>query len=406
MSDPDMSDRHGLDLGRRAAFLRLSAMWAAALAPFAAFGGSDAPAPNSPPSGSPKTTVLNSTLARPWGMVFLPDGRMLITQKGGSMVILSANGRTMSNPLGGVPAVVSAGQGGLLDVALDPDFTTAGSNWVYFSYSETGTGGSGTAVSRGRLNTSTHQLTDVTRIFQQLPKVSGNGHFGSRLAFRADKTLFITLGERMLGKPAQDLTGHLGKVVRINRDGTVPSGNGTGLPAGTRTEIWSYGHRNPQGAAIHPTTGELWVLEHGPQGGDELNIARSGQNYGWPNVSYGCNYGTTTPHCEIGGGVHTAPYTEPVSRWPAPGTPTPYSSIAPSGLSFYTGSGFPEWQGNVFLGALEGTALWRVVLNGNTEASRERLFASLGERIRCVRQGPDGWLYLLTDGGKLIRVDR
>jgi glucose/arabinose dehydrogenase len=339
-------------------------------------------------------------------MVFLPDGRMLITQKGGTMVILSADGSTKSNPVGGVPTVVSAGQGGLLDVALDPDFTTAGSNWIYFSYSEAGTGGSGTAVSRGRLNTATNQLTDVTRIFQQLPKVSGNGHFGSRFAFRADKTLFITLGERQLGAPAQDLTGHLGKVVRINRDGTVPSGNGTGLPAGTRAETWSYGHRNAQGAAMHPTTGELWVLEHGPQGGDELNIARSGQNYGWPNVSYGCNYGTSTPNCEIGGGVHAPQYMEPVSRWPAPGTPTPNASIAPSGLTFYTGSGFPEWQGNVFLGALADTALWRVVLSGNTEVSRERLFASLGERIRCVRQGPDSWLYLLTDSGKLLRVDR
>jgi glucose/arabinose dehydrogenase len=291
-------------------------------------------------------------------------------------------------------------------VVLDPDFTTAGSAWVYFSYSENGVGGSGTAVARGRLNTTTNQLTDVTRIFQQLPKVSGDGHFGSRLAFRSDKTLFITLGERQQGLPAQDLTSHLGKVVRINRDGSVPSGNGTGLPAGTRVEIWSYGHRNPQGAAIHPTTGELWELEHGPQGGDELNIARSGQNYGWPNVSYGCNYGATNAGCEIGGGVHAPQYTEPVSRWPGPGTPTPYSSIAPSGLTFYTGSGFPEWQGNVFLGALAGAALWRVVLRGNVEVSRERLFASLNERIRCVRQGPDGWLYLLTDSGKLIRVDR
>jgi glucose/arabinose dehydrogenase len=330
---------------------------------------------------------------------------MLVTQKGGSMVILSADGKAKSNPLAGIPTVASAGQGGLLDVVLDPDFATAGSNWVYFSYSEPSGGLAGTAVARGRLDTAGNQLTDVTRIFQQLPKVSGDGHFGSRLAFRADKTLFITLGERQQGSPAQDLTTTLGKVVRINRDGTIPSGN-PDFGAGAKPGLWSYGHRNPQGAAIHPTTGELWELEHGPQGGDELNISRAGSNYGWPNVSYGCEYGSTNAGCEIGGGKHAPTYVEPTSRWPAPGIPTPYSSIAPSGLTFYTGSGFPEWQGNVFLGALAGTALWRVVLNGNVEASREQLFASLGERIRCVRQGPDGWLYLLTDSGKLLRVDR
>ena len=426
------------DLNRRAGLARLGALWAAvAVAPLAACGsGNDssppnipAPPPGSPPppppgggggspppppppppppsSGPPKTTVLNSTLASPWGLAFLPDGRMLVTQKGGSMVVVSADGKTVSNPLAGIPIVASSGQGGLLDVMLDPDFTTAGSNWVYFSYSEPGTGGSGTAVNRGRLDLANGQLLDVslTPIFRQFPKVVGDGHFGSRLAFRADKTLFITLGERQQGSPAQDLTQTLGKVVRINRDGSIPSDN-PDMGAGARPGIWSLGHRNPQGAAIHPTTGELWELEHGPQGGDELNIARAGQNYGWPNVSYGCEYGATNAGCEIGGGVHAPTYTEPTSRWPAPGIPTPYSSIAPSGLTFYTGDGFPEWKGNVFLGALVGTALWRVVLNGNVEASREQLFASLGERIRCVRQGPDGWLYLLTDSGKLIRVDR
>ncbi|MBC7993633.1 MAG: PQQ-dependent sugar dehydrogenase, partial [Rhizobacter sp.] len=372
-----------------------------------------APAPNNPPpppppsSGPARATVLNSTLSSPWGLAFLPDGRMLITQKGGSMVVLSADGATKSNPLAGVPTVVSSGQGGLLDVVIDPDFTTPGSNWVYFAYSEAGTGGSGTAVTRGRLDLANGQLLDVppTPLFRQLPKVGGDGHFGSRLAFRADKTLFITLGERQQGSPAQSLTSHLGKVVRINRDGSIPSDN-PNMGAGASPGIWSYGIRNPQGAAIHPTTGELWELEHGPQGGDELNIARSGQNYGWPNVSYGCNYGATNAGCEIGGGVHAPQYPEPVSRWPAPGTPTPYSSIAPSGLAFYTGSGFPEWQGNVFLGALAGTALWRVVLNGNAEVSRERLFGSLGQRIRAVNQGPDGWLYFITDSGRLYRVDR
>ncbi|MBC7954978.1 MAG: PQQ-dependent sugar dehydrogenase, partial [Cytophagales bacterium] len=365
------------------------------------------PSPPPGPAGPLRTTVLNGNLSSPWGMVFLPDGRMLVTQKRGSMVIVSADGSTISPPLVGVPAVDTGGQAGLLDVALDPDFSTPGSNWVYFSYSEAGSGGtSGTAVNRGRLDLANNRLTDVaaTPIFRQLPKIDlFFGHFGSRLVFRGDKTLFITLGERQQGAPAQDLSHHLGKVVRINRDGSLPAGN-PDLGAGAMPEIWSYGHRNPQGAAIHPTTGELWQTEHGPVGGDELNVSRAGQNYGWPVRSYGCT--DDLPNCELGGGVHAPQYVEPVSRWPAPGSTGPRQSIAPSGMIFYTGSGFPEWQGNVFIAALANMALWRVVLNGDVEVSRERMLASLGERIRCVKQGPDGWLYLLTDRGQLIRVDR
>jgi glucose/arabinose dehydrogenase len=328
-------------------------------------------------------------------LAFLPDARMLVTQKGGTMVILSADGSTKSAPLTGVPAVVASGQGGLLDVVLDPEF--ASDPWVYFAYSEAGTGGSGTAIARARLVG--NALQDVAVIFRQLPKVSGDAHFGARLAFRSDHTLLAALGERHLGSPSQDLTGHLGKVVRINRDGSVPAGNPS-YGAGARPELWSIGHRNPQGAAMHPTSGELWVIEHGPQGGDELNRVVPGNNYGWPIRSYGCNYGDPIGDtCRIGGGVHAPAYTEPVSYW----VPT---SIAPAGMTFYTGTRFPEWQGNVFFGALVGTALWRVALNGNAEVSRERLFGSLGERVRCVRQGPDGWLYLLTDSGKLIRIER
>jgi glucose/arabinose dehydrogenase len=408
-------------LSRRASLTRLGALWAAAALPLASCGGgSDSPAPpeaggpppppGPPPSGPARATVLNGNLSSPWGMVFLPDGRMLVSQKsGGGLVLVSADGRSISSPLAGVPAVDPAGgQAGLLDVALDPDFTTPGSNWVYFSYSEAGSGGSCTAVSRGRLDLAGHRLVDVPSVplFRQTPRISSDfGHFGSRLAFRADKTLFITLGERQQGAPAQTLDNYLGKVVRINRDGSFP-GDNPDLGPGALPGIWSYGHRNPQGAAIHPNTGELWVTEHGPNGGDELNVARAGGNYGWPNVSYGCN--DDGPNCELGGGggVHAPQYTEPVSRWPAPGTPRPYQSIAPAGMSFYTGAGFPEWQGNVFVTALRGAALWRVVLNGDTEVSRERLFDSLGQRIRCVRQGPDGWLYLLTDSGQLIRIHR
>ncbi len=337
----------------------------------------------------------------PWGLAFLPDGRALVTQKGGAMVVVAAGGSSVGAPLTGVPAVHSAGQAGLLDVAIDPDFATV--PWVYWTYSEPGSGvdagKSGTAVARGRL--SGGSLTEVTVIFRQLPKVTGDGHYGSRLAFRADKTLFVTLGERQLGSPAQDLGMHLGKVVRINRDGSVPAGNPS-LAAGARSEIWSYGHRNPQGAAIHPTTGELWECEHGPQGGDEVNICRAGGNYGWPIKSYGCNYGDPVGDaCRIGGGTHAPTYVEPLTTW----TPT---SIAPSGLAFYTGALMPEWQGNLFLGALAGQALWRMTLSGDTVVSREPLFTSLGERIRDVRQGPDGALYLLTDSsaGRIVRIGR
>lgn len=389
------------DMSRRQALFSGAAL----LAPWALAGcgggGSSAGEPLAPP-GALKTQVLNNSLSSPWSLAFLPDGRMLVTQKAGSMVILTANGAASSGPLAGVPAVNAAGQGGLLDVALDPDF--ADDPWIYLAYAENGAGGSGTAVARARL--AGNALQDLAVIFRQTPKVTGSGHYGSRLVFRPDKTLFITLGERQQGAPAQDLGSHLGKVVRIQRDGTAPADNPASLKTGGLDTLWSFGHRNPQGAALHPATGELWLTEHGPQGGDELNRVVPGGNHGWPLVSYGCDYGATTAGCEIGGGMHAPLYVEPVSRWPAPGTPTPSPSIAPSGLMFYTGSRFPEWQGHAFAGALAGTALWRIALNGTAETGRERLLADLGQRIRDVRQGPDGWIYLLTDGGQLIRLYR
>jgi glucose/arabinose dehydrogenase len=321
---------------------------------------------------------------------------MLVSQKGGSMVVLAADGRTVQATVKGLLPVAAASQGGLLDVALDPDFAT--DPWVYWTYSEPGTGAeaslAGTAVARGRL--AGDSLQDVAVIYRQVPKVSGGGHFGSRLAFRSDRTMYVTLGERQKGSPAQDLSTSLGKVIRIHRDGTVPAGN-PALP-GARPEIWSFGHRNPQGAAVRPGTDVLWIDEHGPQGGDELNRVVAGGNYGWPLVSYGCNYGDPVgASCRIGGGTHAPAHLEPVSYW----VPT---SIAPAGLLFYTGSGFPRWKGNAFLGALAGTALWRMELDGDREVARERLLSELGERIRDVRQGPDGWIYLLTDGGKLLQL--
>jgi len=352
----------------------------------------------------PRSVTLNASLASPWGLAFLPDGRMVVTQKAGSMLLLSPDGASILATLSGVPVVDSAGQGGLLDVALDPEFDLVANPWIYWTYAEAGTGGSGTAVARGRLVGTT--LQNVAVIFRQLPKLAGAGHYGSRLAFLADGTLLVTLGERQYDNPAnpttlyaQNLANHLGKVVRIARDGSIPSGN-PAFGAGAQPALWSIGHRNPQGAAIHPVTGELWLNEHGPQGGDELNRVVPGGNYGWPLRSYGCPYGAPVGEaCRVGGGTHAPAFVEPAAYW----VPT---SIAPAGMVFYTGDKFPEWHGNVLFGALAGTALWRVTLDGNVVGSRERLFGSLGERIRNVRQGPDGWLYLLTDSGKLIRIDR
>lgn len=360
-------------------------------------GGSDSnSSPVSPLEVEPKTVLLNDQLTRPWGMTFLPDRRILVTEKGGRLLLLSADGATVEGEVLGVPTVVAASQGGLLDVALDPDFVTT--PWVYWSYSEPGSGTeedlSGTAVARGLLIG--NALHDVEVIYRQTPKVRGSGHFGSRLVFGRDQTLYVTLGDRQKGAPAQDLASTLGKMIRIQRDGSIPADNPF-LP-GALPEIWSYGHRNPQGAALRPSNGQLWISEHGPQGGDELNKIIAGGNYGWPLVSYGCNYGEPVgDDCRIGGGTHAPNYIEPVSYW----VPT---SIAPAGMIFYSGNRFPAWRGDVFIGALAGRALWRVQLNGDVEVKREALFSELDERIRDVEQGPDGWIYLLTDSGKLIQV--
>ena len=389
-------------------WLTLSALvillWA--LAACGGGGSSDSGASNSnsaeepqatePTTVDPRYVILNDLLVRPWGLAFLPDGRILITEKRGRMVILSADGTTVQEAVAGLPAVADASQGGLLDVALDPDFTT--DPLVYWTYAELGTGSelglAGTAVARGRLIG--NSLNDVEVIYRQKPKVSGGGHFGSRIAFRSDRTLYVTLGDRQKFTPAQDLTTTLGKVIRINRDGTIPPDNPSII--GAEPEIWSYGHRNPQGAAIRPGSDELWVTEHGPQGGDEVNKIVAGGNYGWPIVSYGCNYGEPVGDaCRIGGGIHAPNFIEPISYW----VPV---SIAPSGMIFYTGNGFPQWQGNLFLGALVGTALWRVEFNEDQEVLRERLFFEPNERIRDVEQGADGWIYLLTDSGKLVQI--
>lgn len=373
------------------ALLLTGVMWlSAAFAPLAA-----QPAASSVPSVTPRAVVLNDGLKSPWGLAFLPDGRMLVTQKPGSLLLLDATGKRTLATLA-VPPVVFRNQGGLLDVAVDPDF--AREPWIYWTYSEAGSGAeeglAGTAVARGRLVGD--RLEGIQVIYRQAPKTTGNGHYGARIVFRPDKTMYITLGERQKLDPAQDLDGTLGKVIRLNRDGSVPAGN-PGVSK-TRPEIWSYGHRNPQGAALRPGSSELWVNEHGPQGGDELNRVQPGRNYGWPKVSYGCPYGAPKGEgCRYGGGTHEPAYEPPVSFW----VPT---SMAPSGLVFYSGRRFPQWKGDALMGALAGTAVWRVRLDGNREAAREALFGDLRERVRDIREGPEGYLYLLTDSGKLIQI--
>ena len=371
------------------------------------------PGTTTPSTVQLKLTEVVTGLSNPWGLAFLPDRRMLITERGGTLRLRQANG---SAPAGGdnvtgVPAVLVAGQGGLLDVAVDPAF--ASNRRIYLSYSEGTTSANGTAVARAVLDPDARTLSNVTVIFQQLPKVASTAHFGSRLVFDRSGQLFVTLGERLLDSQrgfAQDLTRDNGKVMRITTDGAASAGNPFGpLTATHRDFIWSYGHRNPQGAALHPTTGELWVSEHGPQGGDEINRVLPSLNYGWPVISYGQEYGTTT---QVGEGTSKTAMEQPVTYWEmidgSTWTGGQKSSIAPSGLAFYAADAIPQWKGNLFVGALAGTALWRLTLDGNAVTARERLLADRGERIRDVRQGPDGWLYILTDespNGKLLRYE-
>jgi glucose/arabinose dehydrogenase len=318
------------------------------------------------------------------------------------MRIVGTDGR-IGPPLPGLPPVVAEGQGGLLDVATDPRFAT--SRLVYWSYSEPGADGdsNGTAVARARLDGApgNERLADVQVIFRQAPKVASKLHFGSRLVFGNDGRLFVTLGDRFSRKDdAQTLDNTLGKVVRIEPDGKVPADNPLvgkpGNPPGTRPEIWSWGHRNVQGAAVHPTTGELWTTEHGPQGGDELNLTQPGRNHGWPVITFGRNYGLGT---KIGDGTERADVVAPLLHW----VPT---SIAPSGMAFLTSDRYPAWKGSLFIGALRGQALVRLTLDGNRVVGQERPLQALNERIRDVRQGPDGLLYLLTDNadGRILRL--
>lgn len=337
-----------------------------------------------------RVVTLLDGLENPWSIAFLPDGRWLITERPGRLRI-AESGRLQPKAVTGLPAIHPHGQGGLLDIALHPDYARNG--WIYLSYAAPGKAGGGTEVLRGRLMGD--RLTDVRSIFRMQPKLNSSLHFGGRLVFDRAGNLFITLGDRGRMAAAQDLGNHLGSVIRVHDDGRIPKDNPFVGRAGAQPEIYSYGHRNVQGVARHPATGALWSHEHGPQGGDEINILRAGVNYGWPVITYGVNYGIGTA---IGEGTRKPGMAQPLYQW------TP--SIAPSGMAFYDATAFPRWRGNLFVGALKYQMLVRLTLDGERVVGEERLLEGIG-RIRDVRVGPDGLIYLLTDeaDGRLLRLE-
>lgn len=343
-----------------------------------------------------QVSQLVAGLEHPWGLAFLPDRQgLLVTERPGRLRLVDLQGG-LSEPIGGVPAVYARSQGGLLDVALSPEF--AQDRLVYLSYAEAGDGEyAGTAVGRGRLSLDKRQLEDFQVIFRQLPKLSSGAHFGSRLVFDRDGYLFVALGENNQRSTAQDLDKLQGKVVRLHPDGKIPRDNPFVGQPGVRAEIWSYGHRNQQGAALNPWTGQLWTHEHGPRGGDEINIPQAGKNYGWPLATHGVNYSfLPIPEAQGKAVAGTEP---PHYVWK--------KSPAISGMAFYDGERFPAWRGNLFIGALAGQALIRLELRGDQVVHEERLLKQLHARIRDVRQGPDGYLYVLTDAasGQLLRLE-
>ena len=344
-------------------------------------------------AGQLDVRAVATGLVNPWGLAFLPEGRMLVTERPGRMRIVAADG-VVSPALKGVPEVWAAGQGGLLDVATDKLF--AQNSTIYFCFAErTGSGGR-TAVARAKLTDgAAARLDDVKVIFRQDGPPSSGNHYGCRIAQAADGNLFVTLGDHFSYRDeAQNLANHLGKIIRITPDGGVPNDNPFVGRSDAKPEIWSYGHRNPQALAINPATNDLWEIEHGPQGGDEVNVIGKGRNYGWPVIGYGVNYGGAKIH----EGTSKAGMEQPVKYW--------VPSIAPSGMAFYAGAQFPAWKGSLFTGALAGKMLVRLTLNGSAVTAEERLLANLNERIRDVRQGPDGALWLLTDSsaGRILRI--
>jgi aldose sugar dehydrogenase len=343
-------------------------------------------------AGELEVRTIARGLANPWALAFLPDGKMLVTERPGRMRIVTTEGQ-FSPPLKGVPDVWASGQGGLHDVLIDESF--AQNRTIYFCYAERADGGGRTTAARARLSDDNGRLDEVKIIFRQQGPLSSGNHYGCRIAQADDGNLLVALGDHFTHRDqAQSLRNHLGKIVRIAPDGSVPAGNPFPGRADAKPEIWSYGHRNVQALAINPASGEPWEIEHGPRGGDEVNLVAKGKNYGWPVVGYGIDYS--------GAKIHDATakdgMEQPLKYW--------VPSIAPSGMAFYTGKLFPKWNGSLFTGALRGAMLVRLTLNGNIVTSEERLLENLHERIRDVRQGPDGALWLLTDSsnGRVLRV--
>ena len=343
-------------------------------------------------AGQLEVQTFASGLVNPWSLAFLPDGRMLVTERPGRMRIVTTEGQ-LSPPLKGVPDVWATGQGGLLDVIADKSH--AQNKTIYFCFSERTSGGGRTAVARARLNDGSGRLDELKIIFRQEGPLSSGNHYGCRIVQANDGNLFVTLGEHFSYRDeAQNLGNHLGKLIRITPDGTAPADNPFAGRENAKPEIWSFGHRNPQGLAINPASGDLWEIEHGPRGGDEVNIIGRAKNYGWPVIGYGIDYSGVKIHDS------TAKHgmEQPVKYW--------VPSIAPSGMTFYSAKLFPKWTGSLFTGALAGKMLVRLSLNGDTVTGEERLLQNLNERIRDVRQGPDGALWLLTDNsaGRILRV--
>lgn len=334
---------------------------------------------------------LTDALEHPWGMAFLPDGNLLVTERPGRLNRIRIDPPDLQH-IAGLPEITAKGQGGLMDVVLHPGF--AANRWVYLSYAASDPGGTGTEIGRGRLGDG--RLTDFEVLFRARPKAGGGRHFGSRLLFAPDGTLYISLGDRGDRPQAQALGNHLGAMIRLRDDGSVPPDNPFVSRPGAAAEIFSYGHRNVQGLARQPSTGVIWAHEHGPQGGDELNILAPGKNYGWPVITYGVNYVTGT---RIGEGTHKAGMEQPVKYW--------VPSIAPSGLAFYDGDRFPRWRGNLFIGSLKFSYLLRLAMDEARIADEEILLKDLIGRVRDVEAGPDGFLYVLTDEspGRLVRLE-
>ena len=340
-----------------------------------------------------RVRIVTRGLEHPWSLAFLPDGRMLVTERSGRLRYVAADGTLDPTPISGLPeSLAPRRQGGLHDVALHPRFSQ--NRLVYFAYAGKGAGGYGTELARGRLDG--YRLTGVKVLFRALPKSWGGRHFGGRVVFDGSGQVFLTLGDRGDGPRAQDPGDHAGSIIRLTEDGGIPRDNPYRSVAGARPEIYTLGNRNVQGAAMNPWTRELWTHEHGPQGGDEVNVIRAGVNYGWPVITYGRNYGTGT---RIGEGTHKQGIAQPLHQW------TP--SIAPSGMAFYDGDRFPGWRGNLLVGALKFQLLVRLALDGERVVREERILKGVIGRIRDVRVGADGYVYLLSDerDGVIARLE-